>query len=128
MRHALLAALALTALSACQGYEPYLPDGGRALLNCTGTPTEVPVVVKRLGEVPTDPVTMTAVNLGDGSKRATGTTNGAGVYRVSEELGPGVVKVSGTLNDLKTAEGHFTFTCGECDCVVSPRELFLSLE
>ena len=125
MRLALLSTC-LAALSAC-GIQLSQPDGGRLRLNCNTAPETVPVkVLDRLGN-PAEAAIVVATNASDGRVQ-TGNTNSAGVFTISDDLGPGIVNVSASFNDLTTPRKVFTFTCGECECAVSPHQLTLQLQ
>ena len=94
---------------------------------CEVTEVSVPVKVLDTTGAPSTQATVVATNSNDG-RRETGTTNGAGVYRVTSDLGPGVITVRATLNDLATPVGQFTVTPGECTPSVSPNALVLQLK
>ena len=125
MRHATLC-LSLLGFAACSVTPTYLPDGGRSRVNCASSPKSVPVKVTRLN-LDSEGVVLTATNLSDG-RHDSYTTNASGVALVSDILGPGQVRVSGGLNDLTTNTGDLFFTCGECDCTVTPSSLNLTLQ
>ena len=76
---------------------------------------------------PSTQATVVATNRNDGRK-ASSTTNGSGIYKVSSDLGPGVITVRATLNDLATPEGQFTVTPSDCTPSVSPNNLVLRLK
>lgn len=126
MRLVTLSVLSLVGLAACSVAPTYLPDGGRARVNCTSSPKTVAVKVTRFN-LPSDGVLLTATNVGDG-RHDTSTTDANGVGLVSDILGPGQVRVTGALNDLTTTTGDLFFTCGECDCTVTPSSLNLTLQ
>lgn len=126
MRLATLSVLSLVGFAACSTSPTYLPDGGRSRVNCTSSPKTVPVKVSRFN-LPSEGVLLTATNLGDG-RHDTYTTDAHGVALVSDILGPGQVRVGGGLNDLTTTTGDLFFTCGECDCTVTPSSLDLTLQ
>ena len=117
-------ALSVLALCSCNVVDTRLPDGGRARFNCTNSPNVYPVKVLDQAGLPAAGATVRAVNATDG-RSDTLTTDDRGVATVSEILGPGTVKITADVGGLSTQEGVFTFTCGECDCACSPRELIL---
>lgn len=119
--------LLLLVVTGCGWPTTYLPDGGRNRVNCDTTELFVPVKVLDAAGAPTNEATVLAANSTDG-RTASGVTNSAGVYKVSTDLGPGVIQVTATLNDLKTAEGNFTVTPGDCTPGVSPDSLVLQLK
>ncbi|MBL9038033.1 MAG: hypothetical protein JNG84_05930 [Archangium sp.] len=126
MRLACLAAFALS-FAGCTGYSPYLPDGGRGRVVCETAALYSSVQVLGLTQDPADGATVTARNLTD-DRTETGTVGAGGVFRVSSELGPGVVSVVATLNDLTSNEGQFTITFSDCTPSMSPRNLTLQLK
>ncbi len=120
-------ALSALALCSCNVVDTRLPDGGRARYNCTNSPNTFPVKVLDKAGLPAAGATVRAVNAADG-RNDTLTTNGDGVATVSEILGPGTVKITADLGGSLAPEAAFTFTCGECDCACSPRELILHVQ
>ncbi len=124
MRCVLVLAVVVTG---CGWPTSYLPDGGRARVVCDVTEVSVPVKVLDATGAPSTEATVVATNRNDGRKE-TGTTNSAGVYKVTSDLGPGVISVRATLNDLATPEGQFTVTPSECTPSVSPNALVLQLK
>lgn len=125
MRCALVLVLALTG---CGWPTTYLPDGGRNRVICDNDVLQVPVKVLDATGAPTGEAMVTATNSSDG-RQLKGQTNGSGIFVVNTTIGPGVVKVVGTLNDLKTPEGNFTVTpSSDCTPAVSPNNLVLQLQ
>ena len=123
-----IAFFAFFALAACGWPDNSSPDGGRVRVNCDQTVLFVPVtVLDRTGALLAD-ATVLAVNSSDSSRTETGTTNGAGIFKVTSNVGPGVVKVTATFNDLKTPEANFTVTPGECTPAVSPNNVTIQLK
>ena len=94
---------------------------------CDTGEVTVPVKVLDVTGAPSTEATVTATNADDGRK-ASGVTNGAGVYVVSSTLGPGTVRVVATLNDFSSREGQFTVTASDCTPGVSPNQLVLQLK
>lgn len=127
MRIALSLGAACLLLTACSGYDPYLPDGGRARVNCTGGAVVVPVKVLDPFGDPSEGAIVRATNNQDGRYQE-GATDNRGVFLVTDELAPGAVAISGELNGLKTQVQDVTFTCGECSCAASPRDIYLNLK
>ena len=123
MRCALVLALVVTG---CGLPTTSLPDGGRTRVVCDETEVKVPVKVLDATGAPSGEATVTATNSSDG-RQAKGRTNGSGVFSVSSDLGPGVIKVVATLNDLASPEANLTVTSSECTPAVSPNQLVLKL-
>jgi len=127
MRIALTVSAACLLLTACAGYTPDLPDGGRARVNCTGGTVTVPVTVRDPFGNPSEGATVTATNVQDG-RYDSGKTDGRGVWLVSDQLAPGAVRIEAELNGLTSEKQDVTFTCGECSCAASPRDIYLNLK
>lgn len=129
MKRALLLGVAVLGLSACNvldGTQP-LPDGGRARIVCANGFTVLPVTVVDSSGKPIDGAAVTATNNSNG-KAASGTTNGNGVTTaVDETLGSGVVRITAEKAGQKSAPFDATFSCGECDCYVTPRSATLMI-
>lgn len=121
-----LFALVVVIVTGCGWPSAYLPDGGRNRVVCDREVITMPVKVLDAIGAPTSEATVVATNVNDG-RNVTGTTDRAGIFKVSSELGPGVIQVKATLNDLATPEGQFTVTPAECTPVVSPNNLVLQL-
>ncbi len=124
MRLALFAALAVCA---CGGPSNLAPDGGRDRVHCEQTVVSIPVKVLDKTGAPIAAATVLAVNSSDSTRTETGLTNGAGLFKLTSNLGPGVIKVSATFNDLKTPEAQFTVTPSECTTAVSPNNVTIQL-
>ena len=122
-----LVLVVMFAVSGCTLESQYLPDGGRKLVNCNIGALQVPVMVLDRTGAPSEGATVNAVNQSDG-RHANGTTDSRGVFLVTDELAPGVVQVTATLNDLSGSQQDVTFTCGECDCIATPKQLTLKLK
>lgn len=127
MRHLALLTLAALSLAACgDNNGPYLPDGGRARINCTDNNVKVPVTVyDRLG----NPAPGAIVNVNylsyDASEDVV--ANGSGVVTIGEKYGPGVVRVQAIVNDLTSQTAEITFVGGTCSTSVTPRDVKLQL-
>ncbi len=119
--------LTVALLAGCPNYVPYLPDGGRARVNCASSALTVPVtVLDRAG----DPATQAVVSIDylsyAESENLIADVNGRAV--VSEKFGPGTVRVQGNVNDLRTQIAELSFTGTECSSAVTPRSLTLQLQ
>jgi hypothetical protein len=119
--------VAILLLAGCPNYVPYLPDGGRARVNCDSSELSVPVtVLDRAG----DPAAMAVVALDylsySESENLIADANGR--VLVKEKFGPGTVRVQGNVNDLRTQIGELYFTGTECSTSVTPRSLTLQLQ
>ena len=126
MRFALpLAAILL--LAGCPNYVPYLPDGGRARVNCNNDALNVPVtILDRAG----DPAPEAVISLDylSYSESENLIADGRGLAIVKEKYGPGTVRVQGNVNDLKTQIAEISFLGNECSSSVTPRALTLKLQ
>lgn len=122
-----LAPLALLVFAACGWPNNTSPDGGRDRVNCDETVVSVPVKVLDTTGAPIADATVVAVNSSDSTRTETGRTNGSGIFKVTSTLGPGVIKVNASFNDLKTPEANFTVTSGECTPAVSPNNVTIQL-
>lgn len=119
--------VAVLCLAGCNSYTPYLPDGGRARVNCTEKTLSVPVIVNdRAG----DPAPMAVVSVDYSSygesENLIADVNGKVV--IEDKYGPGVVKVQGNVNDLRTQFGEVYFNGTDCSSSVTPRSLTLQLQ
>ncbi|PZR16614.1 MAG: hypothetical protein DI536_05490 [Archangium gephyra] len=111
----------------CNNYQPYLPDGGRARVNCdTQTVVQVPVtVLDREGKVaPGAVVTVEYTSVGESENVI---ANDRGVALVVDKHGPGVARVQGRVNDLRTQFAELTFTGSDCSESASPNAITLQL-
>lgn len=124
----LLAAVALAStLAACGArYDATLPDGGRGRVNCTDNDVKVPVTLLDKSGVPLNNAGVVATYTSLGEEDVI-TTGGDGVAIVTDR-GPGVVRVQGQFNDLRSPIAEITFTGGECSTAVSPRAVTLQLQ
>lgn len=122
-----LAAVLLLLSTGCPNYVPYLPDGGRARVNCADSAIQVPVtILDRAGDpVPEAVVTLEYLSYGETENAI---ADVRGVALVKEKFGPGVVRVQGVVNDLRTPSAELTFNGSECSSSVSPRSLTLQLQ
>ncbi len=114
-------------LAGCLNYTPYLPDGGRARVNCSASELGVPVaVLDRLGNpAPEAVVSIDYLSYGE-SENLIADVNGRTV--VKEKYGPGTVRVQGNVNDLRTQTAELSFLGTECSSSVTPRALTLQLQ
>ena len=114
-------------LAGCLNYTPYLPDGGRARVNCGASELGVPVaVLDRLGNpAPEAVVSIDYLSYGE-SENLIADVNGRTV--VKEKYGPGTVRVQGNVNDLKTPIAEVYYVGSECSSSVSPRSVTLKLQ
>lgn len=121
----LVAALALVG---CNNYTPYLPDGGgRARVNCdTNTVLKVSVTVLDRADkvVPQATVTVDYTSYGETENVI---TNERGIALVEDKFGPGVARIQGVVNDLRTEVAELTFNGTECSTTVTPQSLTLQL-
>jgi hypothetical protein len=126
MRFALpLAAILL--LAGCPNFVPYLPDGGRAQVNCAASPLGVPVtVLDRAGDpAPQAVVALDYLSYGESENLI---ADDRGVVIVKEKFGPGTIRVQGNVNDLRTQIAEVAFTGTTCSSSVTPRSLTLQLQ
>jgi len=125
MRFASLLVASLVVVG-CSGYQPYLPDGGRARVNCEAAQLTVPVtVLDRIG----DPAPQAIVEVEYTSlvgENENVITDGRGVALVADK-GPGIVRLIANVNDLRSDVGELTFVGTECSSAVSPRSLTLQV-
>jgi hypothetical protein len=132
MRLALPAFVAVVALgvclTGCGGYSASLPDGGRGTVNCAGDMPSVPVTITDKAGLPAPDATVTAVFLSYDNITQSFITNARGVAVLKAQFGPGVVRITGSLNDLTTPAAEVTFAGGECVNAVSPRAVSLQLQ
>lgn len=128
MRFALpFAATLLFVSTGCPNYVPYLPDGGRAQVNCNDSALSVPVtVLDRLGDpAPEAVVTVDYLSYGEAENVI---ADHRGVALVKDKFGPGTLRVQGAVNDLRTPAAELNFTGTECSSAVTPRSLTLQLQ
>ena len=129
MRFALpLAAILLFVTTGCPNYVPYLPDGGRAQVNCNSEAAlTVPVtILDRAG----DPAPQAVVSLDylSWSQSENLIADDRGLVLVKEKFGPGTVRVQGNVNDLRTQVAEIAFVGSDCSESVTPRSLTLKLQ
>ena len=109
---------------------PYLPDGGRARVNCDNAAINVPVTVldKTGAAVPGATLTLdyTSAAASDSINDVV-LTDGRGIGLVTDQAGPGIVRVQGKLNDLSSDIAEISFIGTDCSTSVSPRSLTLQL-
>ncbi len=122
-----LAAILLLVTTGCPDYTPYLPDGGRARVNCANSSLTVPVtVLDRLGDpAPQAVVSVDYLSYGESENVI---ADDRGVAVIQDKYGPGVVRVQGNVNDLKTQVGELTYNGSDCSIAVSPRSLTQKLQ
>jgi hypothetical protein len=119
--------VATLALSACPNYVPYLPDGGRARVNCGASELTVPItVLDRVGDVAPGAVISVDYLSYSESENLIADVNGKALLK--EKYGPGVVRVQGNVNDLRTQIAEVSFVGTECSSSVAPRALTLKLQ
>jgi hypothetical protein len=126
MRFALPLAAILLVTTGCPNYVPYLPDGGRAQVRCDDSTLSVPVtILDRAGDpAPEAIVSLEYTSYGESENLI---ANFQGVALVKEKYGPGIVRVQGNVNDLRTDVAELTFVGSTCSSGVSPRSLTLKL-
>jgi hypothetical protein len=119
--------VAILVLAGCPNYVPYLPDGGRARVNCANSPLSVPVtVLDRAGNpAPQAIVAVDYLSYGE-SENLIADVNGKAI--VQEKYGPGTVRVQGNVNDLRTQIAELSYAGTECSSSVTPRALTLQLQ
>ena len=128
MRFALpLAAILLFVTTGCPNYVPYLPDGGRAQVNCEASTLSVPVtVLDRIGDpAPAAVVSLDYLSYGEAENLI---ADNRGIALVKEKFGPGTIRVQGNVNDLRTQTAEIAFTGTECSSSVTPRSITLKLQ
>lgn len=122
-----LAALVLgLTLAGCGSYNATLPDGGRGRVNCRDNDVKVPVTLLDKAGAPLSGAGVVATYVSTNEEEVF-PTNGAGVAVVVDK-GPGIVRVVGQFNDLKSQTAELTFLGGECSSSVTPRALTLQLQ
>jgi hypothetical protein len=123
MRFALpFAAVLLMVSTGCPNYVPYLPDGGRARVNCNNSPLQVPVtVVNAMGEVVPDAVV--SIEYTSYGESANLIADARGVVLVQDLHGPGIVKVVSTAGSLRSDASEINFIGTDCSEGVTPRAL-----
>jgi len=126
MRVSLLAALAV--FTACGSYTASLPDGGRGLVNCPGSAPSVPVLVNDPLGAPAPTAKVTAVWLSYDQITQSFATDGRGIALVPSQFGPGIVRVTASLNDLSSGAAEITFSGGECVTAATPNNVVLQLK
>lgn len=126
MRLAIPLATVLVLTSACPNFVPYLPDGGRARVNCNGSALSVPVTVLDRGGDPA-PEAVVALDYLSYGESENLVADSRGVALVKEKFGPGTIRVQGFVNDIPTQIAEITFTGTTCSASVSPRSLTLQL-
>ncbi|MDP1821948.1 MAG: hypothetical protein Q8L48_01855 [Archangium sp.] len=126
MRFALPLA-AILCLAGCPNYVPYLPDGGRARVNCAASALGVPVTVLDRAGAPA-PEAVVAIDYLSYAEAENLIADHRGVVIVKEKFGPGTIRVQGNVNDLRTQVGEIMFTGTECSSSVTPRALTLTLQ
>jgi hypothetical protein len=122
-----LAVVLLVVSTGCPNYVPYLPDGGRARVNCADSTIRVPVTVvdKAGAPVPQAVVALEYLSYGENENVI---ANERGVALVKEQYGPGVVRAQGFVNDLRTQFAEITFNGSVCSSSASPNALTLQLQ
>jgi hypothetical protein len=125
MRFALLFAL-LVVSTGCPNYVPYLPDGGRARVNCTNNPLNVPITVLDRAQMPAPGAVVEVEYLSYGeSENLIADAQGKAILK--EKFGPGVVRLIANVNDLRSDVAEVTFTGTECSSAVTPRSLTMQV-
>lgn len=118
-----LALLTLLVVSTgCPNYVPYLPDGGRARVNCNASTLNVPItVLDRAGDPsPQAVIEVEYLSYGESENLI---TDGRGIAILTDKHGPGVVRLIANVNDLRSDVAEVTFTGTECSTSVVPRSL-----
>ncbi len=119
--------VAVLCLAGCPSYSPYLPDGGRARVNCTESTLSVPVTVLDRAGAPA-PMAVVAVDYTSYGESENLIADANGKVIVHDKFGPGIVKVQGNVNDLRTQFGELNFNGTECSSSVTPHSLTLQLQ
>jgi len=128
MRFALpFAAILLFVTTGCPNYVPYLPDGGRAQVNCANSALSVPVtVLDRIGDpVPGAVVSLDYLSYAEAENLI---ADNKGLVLVKEKFGPGTIRVQGSVNDLRTQVAEIAFTGTDCSSSVTPQSITLKLQ
>lgn len=126
MRFALPFVAALV-LVGCNNYTPYLPDGGRARVNCdSATSVKAAVtVVDADGNPAPEAVVVTEYTSYDETERIA--VNERGVALIGEKFGPGVVRIHGQGSNVISQTAELTFNGSECASTVTPNAITLQL-
>ncbi|MFO0601290.1 MAG: hypothetical protein U0228_38625 [Myxococcaceae bacterium] len=111
----------------CPNYVPYLPDGGRARVNCNNSALNVPVTVLDRAGMPA-PMAVVEVEYLSYGESENLITDGRGIAVLKEQYGPGVVRLIANVNDLRSDAAEVTYTGTECSNAVSPRSLTLPVK
>lgn len=121
MRLSALLALALLC-SACEIRATYLPDGGRARVNCDENSVKVPVTLldKAGGKFAS---AVLVAEWPDGTSESL-TANSNGVVTLTDH-GPGTVVLQGHYNGFTTDTAEVNFNGGECSTFASPTQMTL---
>ena len=127
MRPSLLLAAVVFAFSGCAGgYDPYLPDGGRARVNCNAAPVDVPVTVLDRGGSPYPEAIVSVTYVGTGEQENL-VADARGIAILTDKHGPGVVRVFGDVGGFRSDVAEVTFVGTECSSAVTPRALTLQV-
>jgi|GEM_PF-6663540 hypothetical protein len=127
MRFAFPLVAILFVSTGCPNYVPYLPDGGRARVNCNATPLKAPItVLNEMGEpVPEAVVAIEYTSYGESANLI---TDARGLVLVEDLHGPGTVKVSATSGSLRSGVSELNFVGTECSEAVTPRSLTITVK
>lgn len=126
MRFALLFAL-LVVSTGCPNYVPYLPDGGRARVNCNNAALNVPITVLDRAGAPA-PMAVVEVEYLSYGESENLIADDRGIVVLKEKYGPGVVRLIANVNDLRSDVAEVTYTGTECSSSVTPRSLTLPVK
>ncbi|MBL8910255.1 MAG: hypothetical protein JNM17_06085 [Archangium sp.] len=126
MRSLLLLAL-LVVSTGCPNYVPYLPDGGRARVNCNNSAVNVPITVLDRAGMPSPDAVVEVEYLSYGESENL-ITDGRGIALLTDKYGPGVVRLIANVNDLRSDVAEVTFNGTECSTSVVPRSLTLPVK